>query len=299
MDRENSPEDHSLPLSSIDDDTSMTDPDSTISETETPIDLPNMPRMIERRPRNVRSNTSVVYETFASERTNGSSRATPQSSPPPLSTKMIVELSLLDRYIPFSKRVERLFYDSWLDRTKVSHVEEIILFDIKTVPSLPDGHMQATFKTAGRDFELLTLLGDLPLCFYGARRACYLGDRGHPLGLCRSVECAICAVFREQYVTREAGEYSQQVMIMLLELPDDALTDRSSSQADAFAKNHHIRSSQHAMIFCACPDIAQSDTQTMSPESDAPPPYTASASISTVVVPIGLIMYTRAGWHPS
>ncbi|KAJ5372655.1 hypothetical protein N7517_004661 [Penicillium concentricum] len=205
MDRDKSPEDVSMPLPPVDEDTSMTDPDSTISETEPPVDLANMPRIIERRPRNIPSNAFVEYQTYESERINGSSRATAQSPRPPVSTKMIVELSVLERHTPFSKRVEHSFYDSWLDQTKGSHVKEIILFDIKTVPSQPDGQTPGTFKPANRDLELLTLLGDFPLRFYGARRACHIGDIGYPLDLCRNVECATCSVFREQYTAREAG----------------------------------------------------------------------------------------------
>ncbi|KAJ5532156.1 hypothetical protein N7494_008708 [Penicillium frequentans] len=67
-------------------------------------------------------------------------------------------------------------------------------------------------------------------------------------------------------------------------------------EADSFVKNHHIRSSQHAMILCACPKLAQSNTQTMDLGAS---PYTASASPSAISVPIGLIMYTRKGWHTS
>ncbi|KAJ5816350.1 hypothetical protein N7447_008583 [Penicillium robsamsonii] len=289
MNRDKSPEDDSVPLSPMDEDTSMRDSDSTISETEPAVDLANMPRIIERRPRNIPSNAAGEYQTYESVRINGASRATPQTPPPPVSTKMIVELSPLERHTPFSKRVEHLFYDSWLDRTKGSHVKEIILFDIKTVPSQPDEQRPGTFKPANRDLELLTLLGDFPLRFCGARRACHIGDLGYPLEICHNVECATCSVFREQYTAREAG--------MGFELGPKILTSSSSSQADAFTTNHHIRSSQHAMILCACPKIAQSDPQTVPPDPDAPPPYTASASLGTVVVPIGLITYTRTGWH--
>ncbi|KAK4868688.1 hypothetical protein LT330_006890 [Penicillium expansum] len=247
------------------------------------------PRVIERRPRDIRSNAAVEYQTYASERIERSSRATPQNPPPPVSTKMVVELSPLDRYTPFSKRVERLFHDSWIDQTKISQVEEIILFDIKTYPLHPDGQTPGSYKTASRDVELLTLLGDFPLRFYGARRACYIGDVGYPLDLCRSVECAICSVFQEQYTARKAG--------IRFELGAGIVTSPNSSQADVFATNHHIHSPQHAMILCASPNIAQSDTQATS--SDAPPPYTEFPSLGTVVVPIGLIMYTRTGWYPS
>ncbi|KAJ5520068.1 hypothetical protein N7463_000521 [Penicillium fimorum] len=287
-----SPEDDSVPLSPMDENISMRDSDSTISETEPAVDLANMPRIVERRPGNIPSNASGEYQTYKSEcinRASRASRAIPQSPIPPVSTKMIVELSPLERHTPFSKRVEHLFYDSWLDQTKGSHVKEIILFDIKTVPYQPDGQTPGTFKRANRDPELLTLLGDFPLRFYGARRACYIGDLGYPLDICHDVECATCSVFRDQYAAREAG--------MGFELGPEILTSSSSSQADALTTNHHIRSSQHAMILCACPNIAQSDHQTVSPDPYAPPPYTASASPSTVVVPIGLIMYTRTGWH--
>lgn len=65
--------------------------DSATSETEPPVDFANMPpRVIERRPRDIRSNAVVEYQTYASERIERSSRATPQNPPPPVSTKMVV-----------------------------------------------------------------------------------------------------------------------------------------------------------------------------------------------------------------
>ncbi|KAJ5787211.1 hypothetical protein N7457_002201 [Penicillium paradoxum] len=298
MDREKPPEKHFLSPSPVAQDVSMTDSDTKISETEPPLGLSSVARrVIERRPRDRPKDAFIESQTYVSGHIDGSSRTSPQNSFPSMSTKMMVELSRLDEYTPFSKTVERLFYDTWVDQTKNPQVDGIILFDIKTFSPLPDGQIPHNIKSASRDTELLSLLSNFPLRFYGARRACYIGDPGYPLDLCDNVDCAICPVFQSQCTARKAG--------ISFELGPGIPASPNSSQADAFATNHHIHSYQHAVVLCACPNIAQSDTQATHP--DDPPPYTANdspphiatASPGTVVVPIGLIMYTRTGWHPS
>ncbi|OJJ46850.1 hypothetical protein ASPZODRAFT_15543 [Penicilliopsis zonata CBS 506.65] len=271
------PEEYELPPSPLENDALMQDDSSMTSDTEPLAEAADVPRYDAERSDAPNSDTYTTRQEI------------PQNLPPPASGEIIVDLSLLDRHTPFSKKVERLFHESWVDQTKTACVERIILFDIKSFPSLADGQPPSTFKTASRDIELLSFLIDLPLCFHGAHRACYIGDPGYPLDLCRNVNCAICSVFQAQYVTIEAG--------IRFESGPKIPATPSSSQADTSAKNHHIYTPQHAMILCACPDIAQLDTQAMS--SDAPPPYTPSpVSYNPIVVPIGLIMYTRAGWHP-
>ncbi|KAL2793181.1 hypothetical protein BJX66DRAFT_326235 [Aspergillus keveii] len=295
------PDEHSSPGSPIDEDTPMVDSDPTVSELEAPTETTTMPirRIIERRPAGSDYDASSDVESRSSQPSEGPSRTVTMpptyediaSSPtlPPVSAEMVMELSQLDGHTPFAKKVEHLFYDSWHDQSKNPHIEGIILFDIKSPMPRPDGQPSAPMSAASNDVALLSSLIDLPLSFHGARRACYIGDLGFPLDFCRSNKCSTCLVFRNQYAFREAR--------VGFTLGPKLFASPSSSQADAFATNHHIRSNRHVMILCACPNIAQADTQPTTP--GAPPAYSATTSECEVVVPIGLIMYTRTGWQRS
>ncbi|KAL2851168.1 hypothetical protein BJY01DRAFT_245105 [Aspergillus pseudoustus] len=303
------PEKHPLPVSPVDEDIPMADADALPPRDEPGNGRATMPlrqvQVIERR--SVDTQSDVFRESYPGPRSeylqdDGPPRRatlppsyedtapapTVQQPLPPAPTETIVELSQLDRQTPFAKKVEHLFYDSWTDQYKRPHFETIFLFDIKSVAPRADGQTQARPTPASKDVALLSSLIELPLSFHGARRACYVGDSAYPLNFCRSTKCSICLVFRNQLALREA-----QVGFTL---GHNIFASPSSSQADAFATNHHIRSSQHAMILCACPSIAQANAQPATP--GAPPPYSATTFTCEIVVPIGLIMYTRRGWQP-
>ncbi|KAJ0415141.1 hypothetical protein BJY00DRAFT_305099 [Aspergillus carlsbadensis] len=299
------PEEYSSPGSPVDEDTHMVDFDPSVSELDASPETATMPIrcVIERRPVESDYDASSDIESRSSHRSEGRSRtaarpptyeeiapgATLPQPFPPVSTEMVMELSQLDGHAPFAKKVEHLFYDSWSDQSKTPHIEGIILFDVKSPMTRPDGQPLAPLVAASHDVALLSSLMDLPLSFHGARRACYIGDRGYPLDFCRSNKCSTCLVFRNQLAFREAR--------VGFTLGPRLFASPSSSQADAFATNHHVRSNRHVIILCACPSIAQADTQPTTP--GAPPAYSATTSDCEVVVPIGLIMYTRTGWQRS
>ncbi|KAL3456436.1 hypothetical protein BJX64DRAFT_270745 [Aspergillus heterothallicus] len=308
MERNKQAEEFSSPPSPADEDVPMLDADPSTSGDEAADESATMPTrrvpVTERRPADSQNDAYSQSPSYRPRRTEEVSEGRDTSPPiyediastatvnlphPQEPTELFMELDQLGRHTPFAKQVEHVFYDSWTDRNKSPHVEGIFLFDIKSAPPRLEGRQQPTLVSSSQDTVLLSSLIELPLSFHGARRACYLGDPGYPLNFCHSNKCSTCMVFRNQYGLRVAR--------MGFTLGPKIFASPSSSQADVFVTNHHIRSSQHAMVLCACPSIAQSNSQPTTPGT--PPPYSATTSNCEVVVPIGLIMYTRRGWHPS
>ncbi|KAJ5810483.1 uncharacterized protein N7503_002701 [Penicillium pulvis] len=65
---------------------------------------------------------------------------------------------------------------------------------------------------------------------------------------------------------------------------------------------HTTRREKLVEALSRVPEYALAPSRPSNPQTmnlGGPPLYTAFASPSTIAVPIGLIMYTRKGWHTS
>ncbi|KAJ5717660.1 hypothetical protein N7488_003306 [Penicillium malachiteum] len=288
--------------SSVNEDASMANSDFTDSQTKAPGSITGGFFKYESR------NRSVETETYPAKRFNGPSRgvgkndwtqrgqnsfkATPQSIRLPgldSPTEVIMELSQVCRRTHFSQTVNKAFEKSWIDKSKTSEFKMLYLFDIKIVPSRLHGQTPSIGEPSSHDRQLLSLLADFPLRFYGVSRACHIGDRDHPKKLCGNDNCGICSVFKAQWKARRDNTP--------FESGPRIRASPQSSQADKYVTNDHFRSQQHAMILCACPGLGQSKSQNH--RSNAIHTYPSSTSSMKAILPIGLIMYARKGWNPS
>ncbi|KAL2867616.1 uncharacterized protein BJX67DRAFT_371940 [Aspergillus lucknowensis] len=281
------PEEYSLPASPVDEDVCMVDADPSTFGDEAADETATTPlrrvQVIERHPADSQRHS---YSEGPSYQFRSTDEITTRATAPPRYEPIAPRATVHQPSIQEPTEMKM----SWTDRNKSPHVEGIFLFDVKSVPPRLEGQPQPTVVSASKDVELLSSLIELPLSFHGARRACYLGDLGYPPEFCDSDKCSICMVFRNQYALRESR--------IGFTLWPRIFASPCSSQADAFVTNHHIRSPQHAMVLCACPSIVSIHRDTFPTTPGAPPAYSATTSSCEIVVPIGLIIYTRRGWHP-
>ncbi|KAJ5634362.1 hypothetical protein N7528_002204 [Penicillium herquei] len=245
---------------SVDEDVSMVGSDSTHSQTEAlyrPVSRPSSVTgdfsKYESRDR------SFEAETYPAKRFGGPSRGVGKNdwaqrgqnsfhtsglnSP----TDMMMELSQVYRNTRFSQTVKRVFENSWVDKSKTCEFKMLYLFDIKIVPSRLSTQTPNTGEPSSHDRQLLSLLGDFPLRFYGVSRACHIGDRDHPKKLCGNDNCGICSAFKAQWKARRDNTP--------FESGPRIRASPQSSQADKYVTNDRVRSQQHAMILCACPGL--------------------------------------------
>ncbi|RYP42547.1 hypothetical protein DL768_010319 [Monosporascus sp. mg162] len=187
------------------------------------------------------------------------------------------------------------FDSNWKHSEKSAEVEAIFM--------ATDAALANSYR--GQRFEKYRNNRDYRRLFHGTRRACRVGEFGDSLTLCKDEDCRLCRILDESFRV----EYSRQnpgcVMVRLADSSTDfgarlgggmfgtgIYTTPTSSKADNYVKNHHVKSTLHAMLICKAIEGLKISRGGILNYSEI------VLYRNEAIVPVGVIMYTRKGWLP-
>ncbi|KAM7217594.1 hypothetical protein V8F06_006978 [Rhypophila decipiens] len=205
----------------------------------------------------------------------------------------------LDPYDRRYRKIQAKFEKGWLHDGKRAN--------IRTIYAVDEDDLDRSYS--GRRFNKYVTLsgGKCSLLFHGTRRTCRIGnDHERQLEPCYDGGCHLCCILRDSLSVRKAGPGGM--------FGPGIYTTDISSKADIYAKNHHLRSSKHAMLVCRVANnkpqyLTKAEYHRFAPD----PGYDCVEAVTlanggsvrfpeTVVysddaiVPVALIIYTREGW---
>ncbi|KAI8720138.1 hypothetical protein NCS52_00458500 [Fusarium sp. LHS14.1] len=206
---------------------------------------------------------------------------------------MIDNIEIVTNSHPYRDAITKLFTDGWHHPTRTATIQCIYV------------HNQ-------RAQELVDYLkrGEASVLFHGTQRACHVGDPNHPLRVCNNTECRICGILRDGFKLDRASLESTGIFG-----PGIYTTD-VSSKADKWVMNHHMHSKLHVMLLCAVcvgksEKLYRADRGRKGPSAgyqSVEGAVIADGGVlnepeivlysENLVVPFGMIVYTREGWEP-
>ncbi|WAO87630.1 Hypothetical protein NCS54_00494600 [Fusarium falciforme] len=158
--------------------------------------------------------------------------------------------------------------------------------------------------------ELVAYLnrGEARVLFHGTQRARHVGDPNYALRVCNNTECRLCGILRDGFKL----DWAKSTCMFG---PGIYTTD-VSSKADNWVMNHHMHSKLHVMLLCAV-SVGKSE-KLYRADHGRKGPSTGYQSVEgaviaeggvlhepeivlyseNLVVPFGMIVYTREGWQP-
>ncbi|KAI8676273.1 hypothetical protein NCS56_00514700 [Fusarium sp. Ph1] len=204
---------------------------------------------------------------------------------------MIDDTEVVTNSYTYRDEIVKLFDNGWRHPTRTATIQCIYV------------HKQ-------RAQELVAYLsrGEARVLFHGTQRACHVGDPNHPLRVCNNTECRLCGILRD-------GFKIDRAKLTCMFGPGIYTTD-VSSKADNWVMNHHMHSKLHVMLLCAvsvgkseklyradrgrkCPSTGyQSVEGAVIAEGGVLHEPEIVLYSENLVVPFGLIVYTREGWQP-
>ncbi|KAJ3468203.1 hypothetical protein MRS44_002268 [Fusarium solani] len=204
---------------------------------------------------------------------------------------MIDDTEVVTNSYTYRDEIVKLFDNGWHHPTKTATIQCIYV------------HKQ-------RAQELVAYLnrGEARVLFHGTQRACHVGDPNHPLRVCNNTECRLCGILRDGFKIDRAKSTCM--------FGPGIYTTDVSSKADNWVMNHHMHSKLHVMLLCAV-SVGKSEKLYRADHGRKGP----SAGYQSVegaviaeggalhepeivlysenlVVPFGMIVYTREGWQP-
>ncbi|KAL8348870.1 hypothetical protein RB601_002205 [Gaeumannomyces tritici] len=168
---------------------------------------------------------------------------------------------------------------------------------------LQASHRGKRFAAAWR-----TLGGDAEDLFHGTQRSCYIGEDSNNLEPCSSSDCHVCGILRDSFKLGKAhsgGMFGPGVY-----------STETTSKADIYAQNSHVRSRKHVIIVCrvitSCPQYLKiADHSRTGPDSghNCVKAVTKANGGSVeypetivyqedYIVPVAILVYEREGWQP-
>ncbi|KAH6893537.1 hypothetical protein B0T10DRAFT_604727 [Thelonectria olida] len=141
--------------------------------------------------------------------------------------------------------------------------------------------------------------------FHGTQRACNGGSRGGSFRACHDSDCYTCQVLRHGFQIGTGGMFGAGIY-----------STPTSSKADSYARNYHLRSSLHAVLICEVVCDRPQYVRNAQPGRTRPDRgYNCVKALTTsqggmvnfpetivyrrdAIIPVGVVIYSREGWMP-